>query len=389
MFSTLFDFTSHLTTTFINIPVTFSIIWSVAYFFIFFYNFLIFSITIYLTTNIKDFINYKNFSNNNLFTYTTGLDLISFLKTPLLILLLINFSWTSPSVVVWFSHIIFTSFQFKVTYLIIFCFTFVWTFYAISFYYSSQEVFDYTIVTYSFLIWIIFLFYSNNIFTVIFFIEILSTIITLLLITSTFSTTYFYNNLSLTSHNYFHQSTPFSFLQTLMFFFWISLISSLNLFVFVSLFYLKFLSFDWFILDVIFFYVVSMSDLKSLIFSSLVWFNFLFCIFLKCGLVPFFFWKPIFFKGMPLHSLFFYIVFFYFFIFYFFIYFFVIYLNELFYYNIFVNLVLLMSGLILLVFIICESYYIKSFLAMSSILNTLFVFFAMSSYNTVDYMFIL
>lgn len=290
---------------------------------------------------------------------------------------------------VWFGHLIFSSFQLKITYLVTFTFTLIWIAYASSFYYSSQEVFDYTIVTYSFFMWTVFLFYSNNIFTVIFFIEILSTLITLLLITSVFSSTYFYNNLSLTNHSYFNQSTPFSFLQTLMFFFWISLVSSLNLFLFLTVFYLKFLTFDWFTLEAIFYYVVSISNLKSIFLTSLVWFSFLFCIFLKCGLVPFYFWKPIFFKGIPLHALFFYIVFFYFFIFYFFIYFLLIYLSELFYFNIFINLVMLTTGLVFLVFIICESYYIKSFLAMSSILNTLLVFLSMSSSSIIDYTFLL
>lgn len=290
---------------------------------------------------------------------------------------------------VWFGHLIFSSFQLKITYLVTFTFTLIWVAYASSFYYSSQEVFDYTIVTYSFFMWTVFLFYSNNIFTVIFFIEILSTLITLLLITSVFSSTYFYNNLSLTNHSYFNQSTPFSFLQTLMFFFWISLVSSLNLFLFLTVFYLKFLTFDWFTLEAIFYYVVSISNLKSIFLTSLVWFSFLFCIFLKCGLVPFYFWKPIFFKGIPLHALFFYIVFFYFFIFYFFIYFLLIYLSELFYFNIFINLVMLTTGLVFLVFIICESYYIKSFLAMSSILNTLLVFLSMSSSSIIDYTFLL
>lgn len=369
--------------------LTFSTIWSITYFFLFFYLLLIFSVILYLISNIKDFTNYTTFSNNTLFNYITGFDIFWLLASPILLMLIINFSWTSPTILVWFGHIIFSPFQFKMTYVIIIIFSFVWLTYSSSFYFSSQEVFDYTNVTYSFFVWVIFLFYSNNIFTVIFFIEILSTLITLLLITSVFSSTYFYNNLSLTSHSYFNQSTPFSFLQTLLFFFWISLISSLNLFLFLTLFYLKFLTFDWFTLESIFFYVISTSDLKSLFFVALVWFNFLFCIFLKCGLVPFYFWKPIFFKGIPLHALFFYIFFFYFFIFYFFIYFLVIYLNELFYSNVFINLLILMLGLLLLVFIICESYYIKSFLAMSSILNTLFVFLAMSSYSLVDYNFIL
>lgn len=363
--------------------------WSLVYFFLFFYTLLIFSAILYLVSNIREFTNYTAFPNSTLFTYIPGLDILSILVTPLLVVFFINFSWTSPVLTVWFGHLIFSSFQLKVTYLVTWTFLFVWVSYASSFYYSSQEIFDYTIVTYSFFLWMTFLFYSNNIFTVIFFIEILSALITLLLITSVFSSTYFYNNLSLTSHSYFNQSTPFSFLQTLMFFFWISLVASLNLFVFLTLFYLKFLTFDWFTLEAVFSYVVAVSDLKSIFFTSLTWFSFLFCIFLKCGLVPFYFWKPIFFKGIPLHALFFYIVFFYFFIFYFFIYFFLVYLNELFYFNLFINLVMLTCGLIFLVFIICESYYIKSFLAMSSILNTLFIFLAMSGSSVSDYLFLL
>lgn len=369
--------------------VTQSSMWSLAYFTVIFYTLLVFSTVLYLVANMKDFTNYSAFANSTFFNYTPGLDILGILTTPLLVIVLINFSWTSPILSVWFGHLLFSSFQLKVTYLISFIFVLIWVAYASSFYYSSQEIFDYTIVTYSFFLWTVFLFYSNNIFTVIFFIEILSTLITLLLITSVFSSTYFYNNLSLTNHSYFNQSTPFSFLQTLMFFFWISLISSLNLFLFLTLFYLQFLTFDWHILESIFYYVIASSDLKSIFFSSLTWFSFLFCIFLKCGLVPFYFWKPIFFKGIPLHALFFYIVFFYFFIFYFFIYFFVIYLNELFYFNVFVNLLMLSFGLIILVFILCESYYIKAFLAMSSILNTLFVFLAISGTFITDYVFIL
>ena len=90
-----------------------------------------------------------------------------------------------------------------------------------------------------------------------------------------------------------------------------------------------------------------------------------------------------------MHALFFYIFFFYFNIFLFFIYFLLVYLNELFYFNIFVNLILLCMGLVLLLFIICESYYVKAFLAMSSILNTMFIFLAMSSFCIVDTVFLL
>ena len=387
MFFGLFENPTNLAV--LNFFQTTANIWSLTYFVVLFYILFVFSAILYLVANIKDFTQYNAFLNSTLFNYVSGLDLLVLLVTPIYLITLVNFAWISPDLTSWFGHLILTSFQIRVTYLILFVFFCVWLSYSSSFYYASQEIYDYTTVTYSFCLWIIFLFYSNNIFTVIFFIEILSTIIMLLIITSVFSSTYFYNNLNLSRHSYFNQSTPFAFLQTIMFFFWISLISSLNLFVFLTLFYLKLFTFDWYTVEYVFYYLISVSDLKSIFTLTLVWMNFLFCIFLKCGLVPFYFWKPIFFKGVPLHALFFYIVFFYFFIFYFFTYFFIIYLSELFYFNIFVNIIMLMSGLLMLVFILCESYYIKAFLAMSSILNTLFVFLALNSFSLVDYIFIL
>ena len=340
----------------ISFILTYNSVWSLFHFMLSLYYIFIFTAILYLISNIKDFTNYTIFKNSSNFQLISGLEIFSLLLTPICLLILVNYSWTSPMLTAWFGHLLFGGLQFKINYLITLLFCVIWVVYASSFYYSSQEVYDFTIILYSFLIWTIFLFYSNNIFTVIFFIEVLSGLITLVLITSCFSSTYFYNNLNLNVHSYFTQSTPFAFLQTLMFFFWISLISSLNLFLFLIIFYLKFLTFDWFTIEAIFYFIISVSDLKSLFFISLTWFNFLFCIFLKCGLVPFFFWKPTFFKGITLHALFFYVAFFYFFLFQFFIYFLLIYLNELFYFNIFVNLILIMIGLIILVVIIKLKY---------------------------------
>ena len=81
----------------------------------------------------------------------------------------------------------------------------------------------------------------------------------------------------------------------------------------------------------------------------------------------------------------FYIVFYYFSIILFLLHFFVVYLNDLFYFNTTVNLIILTIGLVFLMFIVLESYYVKSFLAISSIINTVFVFLAMTSFNTVDF----
>ena len=368
---------------------TASSVWSLTYFFGIFYIILIFSAICYLVSNIKDFTQYTAFSNSTNFQLVSGIELSQLLFTPLLILWLLNSSWTGPTLMSWFGHILWSSFQAHVVLFIILFFGLIWVAYSLSFYYSSQEVYDYTIVSYSFFIWVYFLFFANNILTIIFFIEIISTLIMLMIITSTFSSTYFYNNLNLDHHTYFNQTTPTAFLQTVMFFFWISFLSSLTLFVFLNLLYLNLFTLEWYTLESILFYVISVSDIKAIFTLSMTWLTFLFCIFLKCGLVPFFFWKPLFFRGLSMHILFFYIVFFYFFIFLFFTYFFTIYLNELFYFNIFVNSTLLILGLTMLVFIICESFYIKAFLAMSSILNTLFVFLALNSYSVVDYLFFL
>ena len=358
-----------------------SIVWNLSYLFLCVYIIFIFSLLIYLIAGSNNHLNFNNF---NKFYYLTGFDLTYFVLLPLFLYLLLNWSWVSPVTLAWFGHLIFSNFQFKFTYIFLFFFSLIIITYITTFYFSSSEVYDYLIVSYNFFFWLNLLYYSNNIFTFIFFIEVLSTLIILLLITSVFSSVYFYNNVSLTLNNYFQYSTPFAFLQTLLFLFWISLISSLNLFVSLTLFYIKFLTFNWFLLESIFSYILLMQSQKSLFFVILMWFNFIFCIFLKCGVVPFYFWKPTFFKGLSYHSLMFYIIFFYFFLFNFLIYYFLIYLNDLFYFNIITNLILLVLGLLMLFFLLLESFYVKAFLAISSIINTVFIFLAMSSFNIID-----
>ena len=208
--------------------------------------------------------------------------------------------------------------------------------------------------------------------------------IILLITTSVFSSTYFYNNLSLTLHSYFNATLPFSFLQTLLFLFWISLIASLNLFIFLILLFLKILTFDWFLIESIFGFLLSISPIKTTFFLALIWLNFLSCLFIKCGIAPFFFWKPIFFKGMSLPTLMFYVTFFYFFLFLFLLYFFLIYLNDIFFFNIFFNMFLIITGTFVLLFVLLESYYLKTFLALSSIINTILIFFAATVFNFTD-----
>lgn len=367
-----------------EVRLTYASMWTLVYFALITYFISIFSIIIYLVAQARFILPRNRLVNDAQFFYISGLALFPTLFAPLFLATLTALVWVSPSLAGWFGHLLFAGFQAHITYVILFVFTFIWVTYGATFYFTSIEVYDYVLVTYSFFIWTLLLFYANNIFSVIFFIEILSTLIMLLFITSVFSSGYFFNHLSLTHHSYFNQSTPLAFTQTLLFFFWISLLASLNLFVFLILFYLKFVTLDWYTFEILSFYLFATGGLRDFFTMALIWLNLMFCIFLKCGLVPFYFWKPVFFKGVSLHTLFFYVVFYYFAILYFFIYFTLVYVSDLFYANIFINSLLLMFGAVMLLFILCESYYLKAFFALSSILNTLFIFLMMSSCLVID-----
>jgi hypothetical protein len=112
-----------------------------------------------------------------------------------------------------------TSFQLKMTYLILFSFLSSLAVLTSTVYLSSREVYDYLNVTFTICYWLILLFSANSIITVIFVIEVISAALFLLIITSVFSTTYFYRNLNLSFGHMTQQVTPFTYLQSLLFFF--------------------------------------------------------------------------------------------------------------------------------------------------------------------------
>lgn len=364
-------------------------VWAIFYFSHNIYLLFIFSITLYLLPNLTLFTGANNFSTNLSFTSQDGLDLLRLFTAPLFLLLLLHTTWSGPAITAWFSHIIFSNYQYKVTYLLaLFFFTYLCGFLTSS-HYSSTNVYDYTITIFNFFMWLLLTFFSNNIFTFIFFLELLSASITLLLVTSTFSSSYFYNSLSYSRHNYFQTSTPTALLQTLIFFFWITLVASLMLFLFLMVFYFKFLTFDWNLVDSIFTYLMMTSSLKSVFTTSFTWLLLLICIFIKCGIVPFYLWKPMFFKGMSITSLFFYVYIYYFSIFFYFTYIIFFYLNELFFTNVYLVIGFLIIATLGLASILFESFYLKSFLALSSILNSVLIFYALCSYQSSDFLLLL
>jgi len=365
--------------------ITFSILWSFSLFFTLTYLTFIISLITYLIPVICTQNNQNSVSTNKSnFSFINANELLPLFITPYFIFMVINTAWSGPMVSAWFGHVLVTSFQVKITYLLLASFIIYLGVLTATTHFSSREVFDYLNTTFSIFYWVLVLFTSNSIMTVIFVIEVLSATLFLLIITSTFSSTYFYRNLNLSFGHLFQQSTPYTYLQSILFFFWISLISSLNLFLFCILFYTKVLTLDWSLVEYIFIYFVNSTSVKDVFALGLCWFIFIFCIFLKCGLAPLYVWKPTFFKGIPLYTLFFYVTFFYFFLFIYIIHLLTSYFGEVFFFYSLVVSVMTIVGLVMLLFIICESFYIKAFLAMSSILNSLFVFLALTTPHVTD-----
>lgn len=364
--------------------VSFSSLCSLTFFTLLIYIVFISSTVLYLipssSDNTKDSLSYKK----SVSYIISGIDMSPIVINISIVAIFVNILWSSPVITMWFGHIILSTLQQKMIYLISSYFILSTTVFTSTSYFSSREIFDYSITTLSFKFWIIWIFCSNSVFTSIFIVEVISSLVFLLLITSTFSTSFFYRNLSMSFGHVFQTATPYAFLNSVIFFFWMSLLTSLNLFIFLLFLYTKIPTLDWYIVEYIFVYVTSISTYYDIVGIGIIWFLLLFSIFLKCGIAPVYVWKPTFFKGIPIYTLFFYISFFYFFIFLFFVYFLITYFEEIFYYYTVVNIVILLLGLMCIITVVCESYYIKVFMSISSILNSLFVILALVSKHTSD-----
>ena len=363
--------------------LTTSNIWSITFFSPLTYITLLISFILYALPTLTNKTKYSSSSNKFSFVLINSFDLFGLLLSPVIAVMFLASCWSAVTTSAWFGHLLLGPFQFKILYLILFVFSSVIIALASTSYFSSREFYDFMTVLYNFLYWLIIIFMSNTIFTSIFVIEVLSTLIFLLIITSTFSSNFFYRNLNLSFGHIFQQSTPHTYLQSLLYFFWISLVSSLNLFLFILLLYTKILTLDWFLIEHVFSFLILTSTIKEIVVVGISWFVLLTCIFLKCGVAPLYIWKPTFFKGLPIHTIYIYICFFYFFLFLFLIQLLTSYFSTVFYFYSYVTTIFVLIGLVTLLFIICDSYYIKAFLAISSILNSIFVLMAMSATHTV------
>lgn len=131
----------------------------------------------------------------------------------------INLIFSYSDISAWFGHLVFCGFQSKMVYLISLIFIIITVMLLSTSYFSSNEIYDFLIAQLNTFYWIVLIFLSNSLFTIIFSIEVLSTLVFLLITTSVFSTSFFYKNISFDTKLFFQNSTPYSFLQSLLFFF--------------------------------------------------------------------------------------------------------------------------------------------------------------------------
>lgn len=364
--------------------ITFSNLWSFSLFFYISYLLVIISLTLYLFSVYQINFKYNFYKNKFFFNFINSFDIYWLICIYLFQILFINILWVSPVLVIWFGHLVVDILQIKIVFIqIFFMYMYITVFLTIS-YFTSREIFDNLIVIIQFLYWLIFIFYSNTFFVVIFLIEVISTLILLFIVTSTFSSVFFYRNINLNYGHLTHYIIPSTYIQSILYIFWISLIASLLLFLFIILFYYKILTFDWYIIEHVFLYFINIINLYELWSLGFIWLIFISTLFLKCGLSPLYIWKPTFFKGISLNTLVFYIIFYYFFIYIYILYFLVIYLTEIFIFFILILWIFILLGLVLLCCIICETYYIKSFLAVSSILNSILIFLVIAVPHYID-----
>lgn len=149
-----------------------------------FYFLLVYSALSYFVGMITEFSQSGSASRSSSFVYLDGAAVRLFLLSLPALVFLLAWSWTGPSVVSGFGHLSFTSFERKITLFTSALFASYLSIFSSSFYLSNSKSFDLLLTLNQLTVWLIFLFYVSNILTLSFVIEVLTGLITLLLVTS-------------------------------------------------------------------------------------------------------------------------------------------------------------------------------------------------------------
>lgn len=280
--------------------------------------------------------------------------------------------WKSSPLVCWYSHFMVTGLQFKFFYF--FILTLLLTFLVI-FNRKSVQVFDVDgfLILLLLTVWVFCFFTVTNIITFFFCIEVLTTtVLTLLVVFFSFQVSRSSKVNTLRELVLGEGDNLLNFFS-LIFFFWVSVITSVLIFLFLTYFSSFFFLSDWYLINFFIYFVLSTHSLKilSLLFASV--FVFFILIFFKLGLPPFFFWKLFFFIHSSFVFIYLYITTFYFFVFFVFLFFLHNWCTSLLLY--FHNILFFLL-LVSILMITCTFYTItkvKFFFVYSSLINSVFL----------------
>ncbi len=315
---------------------------------------------------------YSSISYNEITTTLSSrnLSLSSTFIALIVILYFVFISYSNYSVSIFYSNIVFTDSQHNISIFIVLFLLFIYMYNLNHWITNFKNFNEYLSILILSAIWFIGLFMITNFITFIFFFELLS--LSMLLVLALFINNNKWCFFKVTGHEKFLNFNLF--IYSFIYLFWISFLAIINLFVLLIYIFKSLVTLDFSLFEVIILHNLSLISFSNFSNLLIIWCVYLFSFFLKLGLVPFFLWKPNFFKSIPLAYIYIYVGYFFYFLFLFF-------LNLLyssFYlwvtYLIYINLILAFFGFIILVFSLLNITNIKIFIAFSSILNSFLLF---------------
>lgn len=214
---------------------------------------------------------------------------------------------------------------------------------------------------------VVWIFAANTLFTLIFILELISSIVFYKFSVSNF---WFNKNIKKISTTKFTKNASKYYINILFFQYWVSFFSSILIFYSLINVISMYGSSDW----------TTMNFLQNIDFSVnyftraevfFVIFPLFFGIFLKLGITPIHFYKIEVYKGLPFVSILYYTTYYFFIFILFFIYFFASYLTNFYFWSWLFLMLILSFGMLYLLSLLFDGYLIRSFFAYSTLINTM------------------
>ena len=227
---------------------------------------------------------------------------------------------------------------------------------------------DYFFILGNLFIFLLFIFFTNTLYTFLFILEVNSSFIFYKFVVSKF---WFKNS---NKKNNLNSATPKYYTNMLFFQYWVTFFSSvLILYSIINILFL-FGSSEWVIIEFLTQTNFNFLFFENWFFFTTIWFSFFVGFFLKIGLTPLHLFKIEVYKGIPFISIFFYTTYYFLVFFIFFIILLVNYLYTVLTYVWFIFFMFIVLGGIFLLTLFFDVNYLKAFFSYSTIINTYSLF---------------